>query len=78
MPNYSEIMNFCIAQLASILEIDAGSIPTSATFASLGLDSAMAVHLVLAVEEWLGVELYPAVTADYPSLEAFSAYLSSQ
>ncbi len=40
-----------------------------ASFASLGLDSAMAVHFVLEIEEWLGIELYPSVTEDYPTLQ---------
>lgn len=78
MPIHSEVLDYCIAQLASILEIEADSIPAWATFSSLGLDSAMAVHLVLAVEERFGIELYPAVTEDHPSLDVFCSYVASR
>ncbi len=76
MPAYDEILAFCARELATILDMDAGGITASATFASLGLDSAMAVHLILAAEEKLGVELDPAILDEYPTVERFCAYLA--
>ena len=78
MPSYAEILTYCTAELATILEVEAGNISPPDTFSGLGLDSAMAVHFVIAVEERFGIELYPSVTEDYPNLDAFCAYLSSR
>lgn len=78
MPDYSAILEHCKSQLAVTLDIDAAAIEPSMTFSSLGLDSAMAVHFIIAVEEWLGVELYPAVTEDYPVLEDFCRFITAR
>ncbi|BAF89366.1 MULTISPECIES: acyl carrier protein [Azorhizobium] len=77
MPSPSDILSHCRERLAAIVETDASAIADDASFASLGLDSAMAVHFVLEIEEWLGIELYPSVTEDYPTLQTFSAYAAS-
>lgn len=76
MPTDAEIETFCRDRLSTILDLDPARITPETSFAGLGLDSAMAVHFVLEAEEWFGVELYPAVTADYPTVGAFSAYLA--
>lgn len=76
MPDYSAILDHCKSQLALTLDIDAATIDPSTTFSSLGLDSAMAVHFIIAIEEWLGTELYPAVTEDYPVLEDFCRFIT--
>ncbi|MBB4952242.1 acyl carrier protein [Agrobacterium vitis] len=78
MPDYAAILNHCKNQLASTLDIAPDAITPTATFSSLGLDSAMAVHFIISVEEWLGIELYPSVTEDYPVLEDFCRFLASR
>ncbi|MGU3495802.1 acyl carrier protein [Xanthobacteraceae bacterium A53D] len=77
MPSVPEIIDYCRERLAETLETDAAGITPDTTFAAMGLDSAMAVHFVLEIEEWLGIELYPSVTEDHPSLGAFAAYAAS-
>lgn len=78
MPDYATILNRCKNQLASTLDITADAIEPSASFSSLGLDSAMAVHFIIFVEEWLDIELYPSVTEDYPIVEDFCRYIASR
>lgn len=77
MPTASEIERFCKSCLAAMLDRDEAGIETTATFASLGLDSAAAVHFVLEAEQEYGVELYPGVTQDYPTIAEFSDYLGT-
>lgn len=76
MATHAEIETFCQERLSSLLDIETSRITPETTFASLGLDSAMAVHFVLEAEDWFGVELYPAVTADYPTVGAFAGHLA--
>lgn len=77
MPTVPEIIDTCRERLAATLEIEAAGIAPDATFASLGLDSAMAVHFVLEIEDGLGVELYPSVTEDYPTIATFAGYVAT-
>ena len=60
-----------------MLEIDEANLTSETSFASLGLDSAAAVHFVLEVEQEYGVELYPGVTQDHPTLIKVAEYLVS-
>jgi acyl carrier protein len=75
MPPASDIERFCRSCLASMLDIDETGIESSTSFASLGLDSAAAVHFVLEVEQEYRVELYPGVTQDYPTVAQFAEHL---
>ncbi|RYE30633.1 MAG: acyl carrier protein [Hyphomicrobiales bacterium] len=77
MPPVSEIERFCRSSLAAMLDIDEAGIAPTTTFASLGLDSAAAVHFVLEVEQEYRVELYPGVTQDYPTVAQFVDYLGT-
>lgn len=77
MPTVPEIESFCRSRLAEMLEIDEATIAPETSFASLGLDSAAAVHFVLEIEQEYGVELYPGVTQDHPNVSKFAEYLAS-
>ena len=57
MRSEAEICAWSIAQLATMLERPAAEIDPEAPLPSLGLDSATATWFVVALEEWLGVEL---------------------
>jgi acyl carrier protein len=71
-----DITAWCIAHLAVLLDIPPGDIEPTSKFDALGLDSGSAVHFVLEIEDWLGVELVPEVVYDYPSIDALSAHLA--
>ncbi|MCY1669382.1 acyl carrier protein [Rhizobium sp. SL86] len=77
MVSVNSIREFCISELARMLEIEATMIDASDTFTGLGLDSAMSVHFVIAVEEKFDLELYPSVTEDYPTLGDFCGYITT-
>lgn len=78
MPDHTAILDYCVNQLAAMLEVDADTISPSATFFGIGLDSAMLVHFIISVEDELNLELYPSVAEDYPVLEDFCRFVVSQ
>ena len=67
---------WCIAHLADLLDIPESDISERATFAELGLDSATAVHFVVEIEGWLGVELVPEIVYEYPTITALADFLA--
>ncbi|WP_137129507.1 acyl carrier protein [Rhizobium sp. FY34] len=78
MPDQAAILDFCVNQLSTMLEVDADTISPSDTFLGIGLDSAMLVHFIISVEDELNLELYPSVADDYPVLEDFCRFVASQ
>jgi len=46
-------------------------------FSRLGLDSAMSVQLIVALEAKLGFELSPDVIVDYPTIAQLAAHLAA-
>ena len=73
-----EISAYCVDQLADILRVPKESVDTRASFARLGLDSAMSIYLVMELEDKLGVELDNATLVDHPTVEALSAFLAEK
>ncbi|WP_439493710.1 acyl carrier protein [Bosea sp. (in: a-proteobacteria)] len=65
------------SQLATLLDRDVETIAVDASFASMGLDSAAAVHFILEIEQVYGIELYPGVTADHPDIARLAEFLLS-
>jgi acyl carrier protein len=41
-----------------------------------GVDSASAVHVTGAIEEWVGMELDPVLLFEYPTIQDLAAHLS--
>lgn len=64
-------------ELAKILDRPVEEIDSAYTFARLGIDSGMATHLLIALEEQSQVELDPDVVADLPTIDALCAYAVS-
>lgn len=78
MNSRNQLYILCAKEISIILDIDPNSISRSATFPELGLDSAMAVHLILAVEEKLQIELDPDILDRHPTVDGFCAYLAGR
>jgi acyl carrier protein len=74
----SQIQARCIEELAKALGRPPDKIDPHAKFARLGVDSAMAVYLVMELEDWLGMELAPDVVYEYPTAAELSKYLAEQ
>lgn len=71
------IATWCRGYLAELLEVPVESIGLETGFDRLGVDSAIAVSLLIEVEERYGVELPAESLFDNPNLDAVAGYLSS-
>lgn len=76
-PNTSEIQAWIISYIAKLLELDLEQIEPTISFDLYGLDSSEAYALTGDLEDWLGREIKPTATYDYPTAKALAEYLSS-
>ncbi|MFE3757621.1 acyl carrier protein [Nocardia tengchongensis] len=74
----ADIVTWCQEYLAGQLEVPADAIDPTADFDRLGVDSALAVALLIEVEERYGVDISPEDLFRHPTLEAVAAYLHQQ
>ena len=76
----AQIRDFCLDYLRRTLHgvIPPHEIVAEARFAALGLDSASSTHLLVELEDWLGVELSPEAVFDYPTVAELARFLSEQ
>jgi acyl carrier protein len=72
------IAEWCRGYLADLLEVPAESIDLETGFDRLGVDSAIAVSLLIEVEERYGVELPAEALFDNPNLDAVAEYLAAR
>ena len=70
----AEITVWARAELADLLDRPVSEIDTAATFAQLGIDSGMATHLLLALEDKLQIEVDPDLVAELRTIDALCAY----
>ncbi|AHH17989.1 phosphopantetheine-binding protein [Nocardia nova SH22a] len=71
----TEIIHWCQRYIGGVLGLAPESLDPTADFDRLGVDSAMAVSLLIEIEERYGVDLPPEALFDKPNLEAVAAYL---
>lgn len=71
------IAAWCRDCIADLMEVPAESIDLETGFDRLGIDSAIAVSLLIEVEERYGVELPAEALFDNPNLNAVAEYVSS-
>jgi acyl carrier protein len=69
------LLGWCVDFVADLLERRPDEIDVNARFSRIGLDSAMAVQLVVALEEKLDVALAPDIIQDRPTLKGLVAHL---
>lgn len=74
-PSREAIAAWCQKYVAGLLEVPDESVDLNADFDHLGIDSALAVSLLIEVEEHYGVELAPEALFEHPNLNAVAAYL---
>lgn len=72
------IAKWCQEYVADLLEIPAEAVDLDADFDRLGIDSALAVSLLIEVEERYGVDLAPEALFENPNLNAVAVYLYAQ
>jgi acyl carrier protein len=72
------IAAWCQGYVANLLEVPAEEVDPEATFDRLGVDSAIAVSLLIEVEERYGIELPAEALFENPTVNAVAEYLSLQ
>lgn len=72
----AEIRDWCTGYLATLLDISAARIDPNAKLARLGMDSALTVSFVLALEGWLKIEIDPELAFKYPTISQLAKFLS--
>ncbi len=76
-PSEAAIRDWCIAYLTRTLDRPNLEIDASVPFSRLGLDSATSVWFIVALEEWLGVELTPDIVFEYPTIADLAQHLAT-
>jgi acyl carrier protein len=71
----AEIREWCVDHVARLLDRQAGTIDPGVKFSRLGLDSATMINLIMAVEEWLGIQVELEAVYEYRNINALSGYL---
>ncbi len=74
----ANIRRWCTDYIARTLKVPAGRVDPDATFARLGMDSAMAVFFLVELEEWLGIELASDVVFEHPSIAEIARYVTAR
>jgi acyl carrier protein len=64
--------------LAQVMEIDAGELSLTMTFAEQGVDSLIGLRLARAIEELCGMEIQLEWLFDYPTIRQLSQFLDKQ
>jgi len=69
------IVAWCRGYLADLLDLPAAEIDPTADFDRLGVDSALAVSLLIEVEERYDVDIAPEALFENPTITAVATYL---
>lgn len=72
------IILWCREYLGNMLEIPAEAVDPAADFDRMGVDSALAVALLIEVEARYGVDLAPEDLFENPNINAVADYLHEQ
>jgi acyl carrier protein len=71
-PSKEEIVSWSQSYVADILGMKVEAVDPRADFDKIGLDSALAVSLLIAVEEKYGVDVPPEELFEAPTLDALA------
>lgn len=71
-----DLVAWCVAFVADMLERPPSAIDPDARFSRLGFDSAMSVQLVVALEGLLGTEISPDLLSQNPTISRLVAQLT--
>jgi acyl carrier protein len=73
-----EITAWCREYVASLLEVPLTAVDPDTDFDRLGVDSALAVSLLVEVEDRYGIELPPEALFENPTISALAACLRAR
>ena len=77
-PSEATIRAWCVKYLARTLDLPDQAIDPDVKLARLGLDSANSVYLIVALEDWLGLELTPDLVFEHPTISELARYLAGR
>lgn len=77
-PTTENVRNWLVQRLAEVLKVEPQEVDVNQSFADYGLGSMSAVRLAGDLETWLGREIPPTLTWDYPTIEHVVQYLCPQ
>lgn len=72
-----DIERFVTTWVGAELKIDPATIDPQRSFFDYGVDSVTTVMLVVALEEWLGRDIYPEMVYDFPLIRDFAIRLAA-
>jgi len=72
-----ELRDWLVKQVATEIEADPAKVDPRAPFSALGIDSAGAVTITVALERRTGLKLSPALAWDYPTIDELAAHVAS-
>ncbi|MCZ9325668.1 MULTISPECIES: acyl carrier protein [Nocardia] len=78
MDTRTEIQQWCQAYLAEALDVDPATIDPGADFDRLGVDSVVAVALLMEIEQRYGVDIPPEELFAEPTLNAVVGYVAGR
>jgi acyl carrier protein len=76
-PTEKQIRDRLVHEIADVMSLAPDRVDSREPFASYGIASVEAVHLVGKLETWLGVALDPTLLWDHPTIDALAKHLSS-
>jgi acyl carrier protein len=77
-PNESEILDWCLAYLATNFKTPREHIRPHEKFARLGMDSAASVFFIVELEDWLGAELPTEIVFAHPTPAELAHYIAGR
>jgi acyl carrier protein len=75
-PTEKQIRDRLVAEIADVMSLAAERVDSREPFASYGIASVEAVHLVGKLETWLGLTLDPTLLWDHPTIDALANHLA--
>jgi acyl carrier protein len=76
-PTEKQIRDRLVLEIADVMSLAADRVDSREPFASYGIASVEAVHLVGKLETWLGLALDPTLLWDHPTIDALAKHLAS-
>jgi acyl carrier protein len=71
----TDVQAWLVSYLSQLLEINPDEINATTDFDRYGLDSSAAIGLTSDFGNWLGFELDPTLTYDYPTIETLAGHV---
>jgi acyl carrier protein len=75
-PSEKQIRDRLVTEIADVMSLAPERVDSREPFASYGIASVEAVHLVGKLETWLGLALDPTLLWDHPTIDALAKHLA--